>query len=39
MKCDSCPHMRHCLNGRWCSLLLKYVEYLKNIECDYDNNR
>lgn len=38
-KCNTCPHLRSCINGRWCAKLQVYVEYLKLIECDNDNVR
>lgn len=33
-KCDGCKHKRLCINGRFCLLKNKYVEYLKNIDCN-----
>lgn len=38
-KCNTCPNLRSCINGRWCAKLQVYVEYLKLIECDNDNVR
>lgn len=38
LKCDACDKMRHCINGRWCCVKNIYVEYFKNIECDYEED-
>lgn len=38
LKCDACSKVRHCINGRWCTVKNIYVEYLNHIDCDYEED-
>ncbi len=33
-RCKSCESGTNCINGRWCTVLKKYVEYSNKAECD-----
>lgn len=32
--CKTCASVRNCINGRWCTVKRKYVEYNTIRECD-----
>lgn len=34
--CESCKHIRNCINGRFCTLVRRYVEYRDFPVCETD---
>lgn len=34
--CESCKHIRNCLNGKYCTLADRYVEYQDVPVCETD---
>lgn len=34
--CENCEHVRNCLNGKYCTLADRYVEYLTVPVCETD---
>lgn len=37
VRCKNCEHGHNCINGRYCDILKKYVEYDYKIICNYEN--